>query len=93
MSVSSQYFSHEGMIGNTTKTIVIDLVKCSSISITNDGTDEISAKFNQLSRNGSYIRTIKANETFTIDGNFYSVTLISPATGETNQYRIFALGE
>lgn len=90
---STQYFSYEGAVGNTTKTITIPIKQVESISITNDGGDPILVKFNRDSTLGTTARTIKAAETFTIEADFDTIVLTSPDTGENNGFRIFVIGE
>ncbi len=89
----SQYFTYEGVAGASTKTITITIKKVKSISFTNDGTDDLVIKFNRENTLGTYGRTVKPNETFIVDGAFDQVVVISPYTGETNNFRLFVLGE
>lgn len=90
---STQYFSYEGVVGNAAKTVSIPLKRIESISVTNDGGDPILVKFNRENTLGTYARTIKASETFTIEAAFDAVVFTSPDTGENNNFRMFALGE
>lgn len=90
---STQYFSYEGSVGNSTKTVTIPLKRIESISITNDGGDPILVKFNRDTTIGTTSRTIKAAETFTIEAAFDAVNFTSPDTGENNSFRMFVIGE
>jgi hypothetical protein len=93
MEASTQYFSYEGAVGAATKTITVPIKKVTSISFTNDGTDSLVVQYRRDGYTPPYSRTVKAAETFLIDGNFDTVIVASPATGETNSFRLFVLGE